>query len=52
MIVSLLLSLSRRARAWIAHARRMKKKDLRMNTTTSAMLIRKGDKSVFKFLNT
>ncbi len=51
MIVSLFLSLSRRIRAWTSYALRKKKKDLRMNTPTSAMLIKKGDKSVFKFLN-
>jgi hypothetical protein len=51
MIVSLFLSLSRRIRAWTASALRKKKKNLRMNTSTSAMLIKKGDKSVFKFLN-
>ena len=51
MIVSLFLSLSRRIRAWTASALRKKKKNLSMNTSTSAMLIKKGDKSVFKFLN-
>lgn len=50
MIVSLFLSLSRRIRAWTSSALR-KKKNLRMGTATSAMLIKKGDKSVFKFLN-
>ena len=44
MIVSLFLSLSRRIRAWTSSALRKKKKNLRM-------LIKKGDKSVFKFLN-
>lgn len=51
MIVSLFLSLSRRIRAWTSSAMRKKKKNLRMGTATSAMLIKKGDKSVFKFLN-
>jgi hypothetical protein len=51
MIVSLFLSLSRRIRAWTASVLHKKKKALRMNTPTSAMLIKKGDKSVFKFLN-
>lgn len=51
MIVSLFLSLSRRIRAWTASVLRKKKKALRMNTPKSAMLIKKGDKSVFKFLN-
>lgn len=51
MIVSLFLSLSRRIRAWAASALHKKKKDLRMNTPTSAMLIKRGNKSVFKFLN-
>lgn len=51
MIVSLFLTLSRRIRAWTAQALRKKKRDLRMNTTTSAMLIKNGNKSVFKFLN-
>lgn len=51
MIVSLFLSLSRRIRAWAASALRKRKRTLRMNTPTSVMLIKKGDKSVFKFLN-
>lgn len=51
MIVSLFLSLSRRIRAWTSRVRHREKKHLRMNTPATAMLIKKGNKSVFKFLN-
>lgn len=49
MIVSLLVSVSRRIRAWTS--RKKQKKDLRMNTGDSVMFIVSKGKTVFKFLN-
>lgn len=50
MIVSLFINVARRIRSWTA-ARRNKRKDLRMTTASSVRFIKKGNKSVFKFLN-
>lgn len=50
MIVSLFISVARRIRTWTA-SRRDKRRDLRMNTASSAMFVSKGNNKFFKFLN-
>lgn len=50
MKVSLLVSVSRRIRSWVAQ-RRNRSKEMRLNTPSSVMFISDKGKTIFKFLN-